>query len=158
MTEPSQQSAEELMERDFLAAHEPFVLFSKWMAQAEAREPRDANAMALATVDAAGLPNVRTVLLKNYGPQGLVFFTNAESSKGIELNTSGKAAIVLYWKSLNRQIRARGKIVAVDDAESDAYFASRAREAQIGAWASQQSRALSSRAEFEAAIKKMEER
>ena len=119
-------------------------------------EPRDPDACALATVDANGLPDVRMVLLKRFDERGFVFFTNAESNKGHELEGNLKAAIVLHWKSLNRQIRIRGPVERVSSAESDAYFATRPRGAQIGAWASRQSRPLDSRATLEAAIARYE--
>ncbi|MFO1186233.1 MAG: pyridoxamine 5'-phosphate oxidase [Alphaproteobacteria bacterium] len=136
---------------DFLSAAEPFGLLARWYAEAQASEPRDHNACQLATVDAAGLPNVRTVLLKDAGREGFVFFTNTESAKGEELK-SGKAAILLYWKTLSRQIRVRGAVLQVSAREADDYFATRPREAQIGAWASMQSRELPDRAEFERRI------
>lgn len=136
---------------DFMAAAEPFALLARWWEEANAKETRDANACQLATVDGSGMPNVRTVLLKDAGPEGFVFFTNAESAKGEELK-SGKAAILLYWKTLSRQIRVRGGVLPVSAAESDAYFATRPREAQIGAWASMQSREMPSREEFDRRI------
>jgi pyridoxamine 5'-phosphate oxidase len=137
---------------DLAEATEPFGPFAEWMEEAKTSEPRDPDAMALATVDADGLPNVRMVLLKEWGPRGFVFYTNSESAKGHELHAQPKAALILYWKSLGRQVRMRGLIEQVSDAESDSYFASRPRGAQIGAWASQQSRPLVSRAELEAAV------
>jgi pyridoxamine 5'-phosphate oxidase len=152
MTELSKETAEGLTEGKFLQENDPLALFSQWFEEARASEPRDANAMALATVDADGLPNVRMVLLKDYGPEGFVFYTNLESAKGEELAQNAKAALVLYWKSLNRQIRVRGIVEHVSDAEADAYFASRARDAQIGAIASRQSRVLADRATFEKEI------
>jgi pyridoxamine 5'-phosphate oxidase len=149
MTEHLKETAEGLTEGKFLAENDPITLFSKWFAEANKAEPRDANAMALATVDANGMPNVRLVLLKDFGPEGFVFYTNLESAKGEELKYNAKAAFVLYWKSLNRQVRVRGSAEPVSDAEADAYFATRPREAQIGAIASKQSRRLASRAAFE---------
>jgi pyridoxamine 5'-phosphate oxidase len=142
---------------DFAEASEPFALFEQWFAEAGRHEPNDPNAMALATVDAAGLPNVRMVLLKGLdGPghpqRGFVFYTNLESAKGTELLGSGKAALAFHWKSLRRQVRVRGLVSVVSDAEADAYFASRARGSRIGAWASQQSRALQSRFALEKAV------
>lgn len=131
---------------------DPFALFGLWMKEAVAKEPRDPDACALATVDAGGLPDVRMVLLKKFDDRGFVFFTNTESNKGQELEGNLKAAIVLYWKSLNRQIRVRGTVERIAEAESDAYFASRPRGAQIGAWASQQSRPLDARATLERRI------
>jgi pyridoxamine 5'-phosphate oxidase len=136
--------------KDFTEAVEPFLLFEGWFAEAEEKEPNDPNAMALATVGAEGLPNVRMVLLKGIdGPghplRGFLFYTNLQSAKGRELAAHPKAAIVLHWKSLRRQVRARGAISPVSDAEADEYYASRHRTSRIGAWASDQSRPLESR-------------
>jgi pyridoxamine 5'-phosphate oxidase len=128
---------------------EPYELFRTWFAEAEAKEPNDPNAMALATVDAGGQPSVRMVLLKDSDPRGFVFYTNHESRKGRQLLETRKAAIVMHWKSLGRQVRAEGAVETVTDAEADAYFASRHKSSQIGAWASQQSRPLESRFELE---------
>ncbi len=128
---------------------DPLVLFHKWMAEAEAHEPNDPNAMALATADAEGRPSVRMVLLKGVDEAGFVFFTNLESRKGRELAANPHAALCLHWKSLKRQIRAEGDITPVSDEEADAYFATRARASQIGAWASVQSRPLTGRFELE---------
>ena len=137
---------------DFTQADEPLRLFAAWFAEAQASEPADPNAMALATVDADGLPNVRMVLMKDYDARGFVFYSNANSQKGAELAANPRAALVFYWKSLKRQVRLRGTIHQVTDAEADAYFASRPRGAQIGAWASQQSSPLESRFAFEKAV------
>ena len=137
---------------DFAGASDPFALFEDWMAEAEKSEPNDPNAMALATVDAHGLPNVRMVLLKAFGPDGFVFYTNSESAKGTELAQNLKAALLLYWKSLHRQVRIRGPVEMVSEDEADAYFATRERESRVGAWASQQSRPLASRQELEEAV------
>ena len=142
---------------DFAEAGEPFALFEDWFAEAKAHEPNDPNAFVLATVDAAGLPNVRMVLLKGLDPaehpdRGFVFYTNFESAKGAELRASGKAALNFHWKSLRRQVRARGLVSVVSDAEADAYFASRPRGSRLGAWASQQSRPLESRFALEKAV------
>lgn len=137
---------------DFTGAKDPFALFAAWMAEAETTEPNDPNAMALATVDGQGLPNVRMVLLKAYGPEGFVFYTNSESAKGTELASNLKAALLLYWKSLHRQVRLRGPVEMVSEKEADAYFATRSRESRIGAWASQQSRPLASRVALEKAV------
>jgi pyridoxamine 5'-phosphate oxidase len=137
---------------DFTEAEEPWVLFKAWMEDATRAEPADPNAMALATVDADGLPNVRMVLLKSADPGGFVFYTNTESNKGRELLATPKAAFVIHWKSLQRQIRARGTVTLVSDAEADAYFQSRPRDSRIGAWASQQSRPLESRFALEKAV------
>jgi pyridoxamine 5'-phosphate oxidase len=137
---------------DFTGASDPFALFEDWMAEAEKSEPVDPNAMALATVDRHGLPNVRMVLLKAYGPDGFVFYTNSESAKGTELSQNLKAALLLYWKSLHRQVRIRGPVEMVSEADANAYFATRSRESRVGAWASQQSRPLASRQELEEAV------
>jgi pyridoxamine 5'-phosphate oxidase len=131
---------------------EPWALFAAWMAEARRAEPNDPNAMALATVDADGLPNVRMVLLKDVDDRGFVFYTNTESNKGRELLGQNKAALVLHWKSLRRQVRARGPVTLVSDQEADAYFQSRPRDSRIGAWASQQSRPLESRFALEKAV------
>lgn len=140
------------MDSDLDTIAEPFRLFSEWLADATASEPNDPNAMALATVDADGLPNVRMVLLKGADADGFVFFTNYESDKGRELLASRKAALCFHWKSLRRQIRVRGAIAPVETAEADAYFATRARGSRIGAWASKQSRPLESRFALEKAV------
>lgn len=128
---------------------DPFALFATWMKDAEAAEPNDPNALALATADAQGRPSVRMVLLKDFDPQGFVFYTNFESRKGRELLKNPHAALLFHWKSLKRQVRIEGHVSVVSDAEADAYFASRARTSQIGAWASQQSRELQGRFELE---------
>lgn len=133
-------------------ASDPFALFGEWFAAAQKSEPEDPNAMAIATVDADGLPNVRMVLLKNADAQGFVFYTNTLSQKGRELAGSMKAAGVLHWKSLRRQVRFRGPVSRVADEEADAYFASRARDSRIGAWASRQSQPLESRFALEASV------
>jgi pyridoxamine 5'-phosphate oxidase len=137
---------------DFTATEDPLRLFADWLDNATRSEPADANAMALATVDDAGLPNVRMVLLKGFDPRGLVFYTNMESPKGRELERNPQAALLFHWKSRARQIRLRGTIERVTETEADTYFASRARLAQIGAWASKQSSAVESRLAFEKAI------
>ena len=146
---------------DFTAAREPFALFASWFADATAKEINDPNAMALATVDASGLPNVRMVLLNGLdeagGPdRGFVFFSNIRSAKGRELLASHTAAVVFHWKSLRRQVRARGTITTVPDAEADAYFDARPRGSRIGAWASEQSQPLASRAALEEAVASFE--
>jgi len=138
--------------RDFTATEDPFALFEQWLAEAEKTEPADPEAMALATVDAEGMPNVRMILLKGADARGFVFYTNCESAKGLELAANPKAAVLFYWKSLGRQIRIRGLIEPVTDAEADAYFATRHRESRLGAWASSQSRPLSSRAALEEGV------
>ncbi len=132
---------------------DPFMLFDDWFAEAEKSEPNDPNAMALATADADGLPNVRMVLLKGVdeigaAARGFVFYTNLESAKGRELAGLSKAAAVFHWKSLRRQVRIRGPVTPVSSDEADAYFASRARGSRIGAWASDQSRPMQSRLEL----------
>ncbi len=127
---------------------DPFPQFDSWFAEAQAAEPNDPNAMALATVDADGQPSVRMVLLKGHGPDGFVFYTNLESRKGVALAVHTRAALLFHWKSLRRQVRIEGAVEPVSAAEADAYFASRPRESRIGAWASDQSRPLSSRAEL----------
>ena len=132
-----------------LAGDDPFLLFADWLRDADAAEPNDPNAMALATVDASGLPDVRMVLLKDVDPRGFTFFTNLESAKGQELAANPQAALLFHWKSLRRQVRVRGSVEPVTDAEADAYFATRARPSQIGAWASQQSRELPGRLALE---------
>ena len=142
----------QLTSGDFTEVGEPWALFRSWMEEAERSEPNDPNAMALATVDPQGLPNVREVLLKSADPAGFVFYTNTESNKGRELLATPKAALVLHWKSLHRQVRARGNVSLVSDEEADAYFRSRPRDSRIGAWASQQSRPLESRFALEKAV------
>jgi pyridoxamine 5'-phosphate oxidase len=148
-------------EADYLKATEgppisetadPFVLFGDWLHEAQAKEPNDANAMALATVDADGLPDARMVLLKGFDERGFVFYTNLESAKGLELAGTPKAALLFHWKSLRRQVRIRGLVERVDDEEADAYFATRARSSQIGAWASDQSRPMKDRHALEKRI------
>lgn len=136
----------------FTERNDPFVLFREWMADAEKSEPNDPNAMALATVDDEGLPNVRMVLLKDFDEKGFVFYTNFESQKGQEILATGKAALAFHWKSLRRQVRIRGLTEQVTDAEADAYFKSRPRDSKIGAWASKQSRPLTARFELETAV------
>ncbi len=141
-----------LTDGDFTEASEPFALFERWFSDATASEPNDPNAMALATVDPDGLPNVRMVLMKGWDEAGFVFYTNTESAKGRELLSGKKAALVLHWKSLRRQVRVRGPVEIVTDAEADEYFQSRPRDSRIGAWASQQSRPLESRFALEKAV------
>ncbi|MCZ8375901.1 MAG: pyridoxamine 5'-phosphate oxidase [Beijerinckiaceae bacterium] len=131
---------------------DPFRLFESWFAEARASEPNDPNAMALATADAEGLPNVRMVLMKGIDPAGVVFYTNTQSQKGQEITANAQAAVVFHWKSLRRQVRFRGALERVSEAEADAYFASRPRDSRIGAWASQQSRPLESRFALEKAV------
>ena len=131
---------------------DPFQLFDRWMSDAVASEVNDPNAMALATTDAAGLPDVRMVLLKHADADGFVFYTNTQSQKGLQLAANMQAGGVLHWKSLRRQVRFRGPVELVADSEADAYFASRQRASRIGAWASQQSRPLESRFALEKAV------
>jgi len=135
-------------------AQDPFELFSVWMKDAEKTEPNDVNAMAVATVDAQGHPNVRMVLLKAVNHRGFVFYTNFESTKGIELAANPYAALDFHWKTVRKQVRVRGPVSVVSDAEADAYFASRAKDSQIGAWASAQSRPMEGRWVFEKEIAK----
>ncbi len=129
---------------------DPFALFDTWYAEARTSEPNDSNAMALATADADGRPSVRMVLLKGHGRDGFVFYTNRGSRKAGELAANPHVALLFHWKSLRRQIRIEGPVAPVTDAESDAYFATRSRDSQLGAWASDQSRPLDARATFEA--------
>ncbi len=145
-------TANGLITSDFTEESEPFTLFAQWLADATASEPNDPNALALATVDDEGLPNVRMVLLKDFDQDGFVFYTNYESQKGRELLGARKAAMCFHWKSLRRQVRVRGDIETVTDAEADEYYASRARGSRIGAWASKQSRPLESRFALEKAV------
>jgi pyridoxamine 5'-phosphate oxidase len=142
---------------DFVEAEEPFALFGAWFKDAQAHEPNDPNAMALATVDPDGLPNVRMVLLKGVDTaerpdRGFVFYTNYESAKGREVLAAGKAALCFHWKSLRRQVRVRGLASPVAAEEADAYFATRARGSRLGAWASSQSRPLESRFALEKSV------
>ncbi|MCJ9697205.1 pyridoxamine 5'-phosphate oxidase [Rhizobium sp. PRIMUS64] len=145
-------SANELTSGDFTESGEPFKLFAEWLKEAEASEPNDPNAVALATVDEDGLPNVRMVLLKGFDDNGFVFYTNFESQKGREILGQKKAAMCFHWKSLRRQVRLRGPVEIVTDAEADDYFKTRARGSRIGAWASKQSRPLESRFALEKAV------
>lgn len=129
----------------FFAEAEPFALFARWLTEARAKEPNDPNAMALATADADGLPDVRMVLLKDVDPRGFTFYTNVDSAKGAQLYANPKAALCFHWKSLRRQVRVRGAIAPVSAEEADAYFQTRDRGARVGAWASEQSRPLPDR-------------
>lgn len=130
----------------------PLELFERWFKEAKAKEPNDPNGMALATADAAGFPDVRMVLLKGFDEAGFVFYSNAESAKGRQLEANPRAAFVMHWKSLRRQVRVRGLIEKVSDADADAYFQSRDRGARLGAWASLQSRPLQGRMTLEKRI------
>ena len=136
----------------FTDRNDPFGLFGEWLKEAEQSETNDPNAMALATADEEGLPNVRMVLLKGFDERGFVFYTNFESQKGQEILGTMKAALGFHWKSLRRQVRVRGLVEEVSKADADAYFASRPRDSRIGAWASQQSRPLESRFALETAV------
>ena len=138
--------------------HDPFPLFDAWFAEARASEPNDANAMALATATADGHPSLRMLLLKGHGPDGFVFYTNLDSRKGGELALNPNVALLFHWKSLRRQIRIEGPVTPVEDATADAYFATRGRDSQLGAWASDQSRPLDSRETFEARFADMQAR
>jgi pyridoxamine 5'-phosphate oxidase len=129
-------------------ADDPFALFEQWFAQAQASEPNDPDAMALATSTPDGRPSVRMVLMRLHGPEGFGFFTNLQSRKGEEIGGNAQAALCIHWKSLRKQVRAEGRLEQVSEAEADAYFASRSRVSRIGAWASEQSRPLDSRATF----------
>jgi pyridoxamine 5'-phosphate oxidase len=131
---------------------DPFVLFQEWLKEAESAEPNDPNAMALATADADGVPDVRMVLLKGADERGFVFYSNADSIKGAELAANPKAALNFHWKSLRKAVRVQGAVARVSDAEADAYFATRPKDSQIGAWASPQSRPMEGRFVFEKAI------
>jgi len=145
-----------MSERDGkFAGEDPFVLAQTWLDEAQATEPNDANAVALSTVDAAGLPNVRMVLLKEIEADAFVFYTNYTSAKAQELDHAGKAAFVMHWKSLRRQIRARGDITREDGPQADQYYASRSLKSRLGAWASDQSSPLSSRAALVAKVAKV---
>jgi pyridoxamine 5'-phosphate oxidase len=135
-----------------LSEADPFALFNEWLTEALAREPNDANAMALATADADGLPDVRMVLLKEADERGFVFYSNLESAKGRQLQANPQASLLFHWKSLRRQVRVRGTVSPVSEAEADAYWATRARPAQLGAWASAQSRPLPDRMALEKKI------
>jgi pyridoxamine 5'-phosphate oxidase len=143
---------------DFTKADDPFALFKLWLEEARATEINDPEAMTIATVDERGLPDARMVLCKGLDARGIVFYTNIESAKGDELKGQPRAAALFHWKSLRRQARFRGPIAQVTAAESDAYFASRPRGSQIGAWASQQSRPLAKRGDLEAAVETYERR
>jgi pyridoxamine 5'-phosphate oxidase len=142
----------QLTNSDFTQSSEPFALFAQWLADATKSEINDPNALSLATVDASGMPNVRMVLLKGFDERGFVFYTNFESAKGKEILGAMKAAMGFHWKTLLRQVRVRGNVEIVSDAEADEYYASRARGSRIGAWASKQSRPLESRFALEKAV------
>lgn len=137
---------------------DPFSLFDLWFAEARASEINDSNAMTIATADASGQPSARMVLLKGHGPEGFIFYTNRQSRKAGDIAENPQAAILFHWKSLRRQIRIEGILSSVSDAAADEYFATRSRDSQLGAWASDQSRPLDSRATFEARFEQMTER
>jgi pyridoxamine 5'-phosphate oxidase len=137
---------------------DPFALFDEWLAAARLSEPNDPEAMAVASVGPDGQPSVRMVLLKGHGPTGFVFYTNRQSRKGGELDAHPRAALLFHWKSLRRQIRIEGPVEPVGDAEAGAYFATRSRDSQLGAWASDQSRPLAGRALFEARFTEVQAR
>jgi pyridoxamine 5'-phosphate oxidase len=141
-----------LSSSDFTETVDPFPLFRQWFAEAAEKEVNDPDAITLATVDASGMPDARAMLCKQVDEWGFVFYTNAESAKGEEIAANPKAAILYHWKSLRRQVRARGALTKLADADSDAYFASRPRLSRIGAWASQQSRPLESRSKLLGAV------
>jgi len=140
---------------DFTESQDPLALFAAWFAEACQREPNDPNAMALATVDEDGLPDVRMVLMKGFDADGFVFYSHLASAKGRELAANPNAGLLFHWKSLRRQVRIRGPVTPVTDTEADAYFSTRPKQAQIGAWASKQSQPLESRFAFEQAIAKV---
>lgn len=152
MTTRSDHSETGFTSGDLESAPEPIALFATWLAEAEKSEPNDPTAMALATVDASGLPNVRMVLMKGFGADGFTFFTNTLSPKGRELADNPKAALCFHWKSLRRQVRIRGPVEPVSVEEADAYFQTRPRMSRIGAWASRQSEPLESRFALEKAV------
>jgi pyridoxamine 5'-phosphate oxidase len=141
-----------------VADTDPFQLFSDWFAEAQASEPNDPEAMSLATATPDGRPSVRIVLLKGHGPDGFTFYTNLDSRKGAELGANGRAALLFHWKSLRRQVRVEGPVETVSDADADEYFATRARDSQLGAWASWQSRPLDARETFEKRFDEMSHR
>ena len=139
-------------------AGDPFELFNNWFTEAQATEPNDPEAMALATADSTGRPSLRMVLMKDHGSAGFTFYTNEESDKGRDLAKNPRAALLFHWKSLRRQVRAEGPVEVVSEAEADAYFATRGRESQLGSWASDQSRPLESREAFERRYQEVQER
>ncbi len=149
---PAIEQPDPLRNGDFTAESEPLALFALWMQEASRSEPNDPNAMALATAGSDGFPDVRMVLLKGFDEAGFVFYTNLDSAKGRELTERPQAALAFHWKSLRRQVRIRGLVTPVPDAEADVYFASRPRLAQIGAWGSRQSSPLESRLAFEKSV------
>ena len=141
-----------------MATTDPLALFDEWFALAREKEPNDPDAMALATATPEGAPSVRMVLLKGFGSDGFVFYTNMDSRKGAEIAANPRAALLFHWKSLRRQVRVEGPVEPVGDAEADAYFATRSRDSQLGAWASYQSRPLDARSTFEKRYEDMRRR
>ena len=139
-------------------ATDPLALFDQWLAEARTIEINDPDAMALATADASGRPSVRMVLLKGHGPDGFAFYTNEQSAKGEDLAANPRAALLFHWKSLRRQVRVEGTVERVPDAQADVYFATRTRDSQLGAWASDQSRPLDSRQTFESRFEEVKRR
>lgn len=152
MTDDGKGAVPELTKGDFVEAEDPLALFGDWLAEAIRSEPNDPNACALATADPSGMPDVRMVLLKGFDRDGFVFYTNLESRKGAQLAANPQAALCFHWKSLRRQVRVRGPVSPVSEAEADAYFATRPRLSRIGAWASRQSQPLESRFALEKAV------
>ena len=149
----SMQEGMTLSERSgIFAGQDPFEIVKRWLGEAELSEPNDPNAIALSTVDSTGMPNARMVLLKDIAADGFTFYTNFESAKAQELEQGGKAAFVMHWKSLRRQVRVRGHVSKVDGPEADAYYASRSLKSRLGAWASRQSQPLASRADLLAEV------
>lgn len=157
-TDPAYQAILAANEVPIMGQENPFTLFDAWMAEARASEPSDANAMSLATIDDSGMPDLRVVLLKGVSPDGFVFYSHQDSAKGRELKSNPKAALNFHWKSLRRQVRVRGAVEEVSREMVAAYFATRARNAQIGAWASQQSKTLEHREDFKRELAAMEEK
>ena len=156
---PKETMSERSLTRgNFTEASDPIALFGEWLEEATASEPNDPTAMTLATVDADGMPDARMVLLKGFDERGFVFYTNFESAKGTQLLATMKAAMCFHWKSLRRQVRLRGPVELVSEAEADAYYNSRPRGSRIGAWASAQSRPLADRATLEKAVAELAER
>lgn len=151
-TAEMQDDSSTLTSSNLFEGHDPFALFAEWLAEATRQEPNDPNAMALATVDADGMPDVRMVLLKGCDADGFVFYTNLESRKGEQLAARPKAALCFHWKSIRRQVRVRGGVHCVTPEEAEAYFATRPLQSRIGAWASQQSRPLESKSALERAF------
>jgi pyridoxamine 5'-phosphate oxidase len=139
-------------------AEDPHAIFEEWLAEAQLAEPNDPTAMALATADAEGRPSVRMVLMKGHDERGFVFYTNLDSRKGADLAANPRAALLFHWKSLRRQVRVEGAVEPVSEAEADAYFATRSRDSQLGAWASDQSRPLDARSRFEAGYQEVKAR